>query len=162
MIDHATFKDLARREDWEALYAMLDHERDSAVTADDMRSEVHWRTTALEWQKRYQEALDLLRDKAHVFNSKCCLQQGLAEILLKLGRNQEALAELSRAPFETEMASFYGLAMDAKFLYFYLLAKQGDTSVRDRLSEIPDGYRHITADGDFLMKTDVGVMLDAS
>jgi hypothetical protein len=43
------------------------------------------------------------------------------------------------------MEKFCGLAIDAKFFYFYLLAKSGDQSVKSRLSEIPDDYPDIAA-----------------
>jgi hypothetical protein len=58
------------------------------------------------------------------------------------------------------MEDFYGLAIDAKFFYFYILAKNGDKSIANRLPEIPDDYRHITKDGKFLTKTDIAAILD--
>ncbi len=67
---------------------------------------------------------------------------------------------MKQAPFEEEMEDFYGLAIDAKFLYFYLLARSGDRSIKDRLSEIPDDYRHITMDGKFLTKPDILALLN--
>lgn len=155
MIDFEKFKVLVQHEDWESVYAMLDEARDNAASTDDVRDEIHWRSFALEGQRRYEEAIDLLRKNADVFNSQSSVQHELACLLLKLGRDQEALDELSKAPFEAEMKSFYGLAIDAKFFYLYLLAKTGDQSVRGRLSEIPDDYRHITMDGKFLTKPDI-------
>ncbi len=83
------------------------------------------------------------------------MRLNLARILNKLGRDREALDELRSAPIEEEMEEYYGLAIDAKFFYLYLLAKSGDLSVRDRLAEIPDDYRHITMGGKFLTKADI-------
>lgn len=159
MIDFDKFNELARREDWHALHAMLDDARARAITADDVRREVYWRVAALRQQGHYQEAFDLLREKEHTSNSKCRMHHGLARLLLKLGRDQEAIDELSKAPFEAEMTSFYGLATDAKFLYLYLLAKQGDSSVRGRLNEIPGDYEYVTTDVEFLTKADIVALL---
>ena len=58
------------------------------------------------------------------------------------------------------MTSFYGLAIDAKFFYLYLLAKRCDPSVKERLSEIPDDYQHITMDREFLTKPDIMALLE--
>ena len=162
MIDSKKFEDFARSEEWEALYAMLDDARDNAATADDIGSELHWRIAALKRQERYQDALDLLREKARAYNSQSLAQHQFARVLLKLGRDQEAVDELSKAPFEAEMTSFYGLATDAKFLYLYLLAKQGDPSVRERLNEIPDDYEYVTTDVEFLTKADIVALLERS
>lgn len=159
MINIDRFNELARSEDWDGLTALLDDARKNASTPDDVRREIHWRCVALERQGRYQEALELVRDKAQLFNSQCGVKQRQAALLLKLGRNQEALTTLESAPFEAEMPTFYGLALDAKFSYFYLLAQQGDPSVRARLAEIPDDYRHMTMDIEFLTKADILALL---
>ena len=159
MIDTDRFKDLANRGDWTSLYAMLDEARGTAVFREDVRSEVHWRIAALERQQRHGEALNLLRGNAAIYDCRCYVQHKSARLLLRLGRDQEALHELSKAPFEAEMTPFYGLAIDAKFFYLYLLAKQGDPAVKKRLSDIPDDYRHVTMDRDFLTKPDIMALL---
>ncbi len=159
MIDTESFKDLANRKDWASLTAMLDDARRTAVSRDDVRSELHWRVAALERQQRYGEALDFLRSNANIYNSQSYVQHQSARLLLLLGRDKEALNELSKAPFDTEMTSHYGLAIDAKFFYFYLLAKNGDTSVEARLSEIPDDYQYVTKNGQFITKPDITAML---
>ncbi|WP_158810108.1 hypothetical protein [Beijerinckia sp. L45] len=159
MIDVDRFNELARSEDWDGLTAMLDGARDTALSSDDVKREVHWRGVALERQGRYEDALNLIRDKAQLFNSKCGVQQRQAALLLKLGRDQEALSALETAPFEAEMPTFYGLALDAKFSYFHLLAQQGDPSVRERLAEIPDDYRHMTMDIESMTKADILALL---
>ncbi len=146
---------LMRSKDWDAVYAILDDASSRAVTQEDMRREVYWRAAALEHEQRYGEALDLLKKNANLFNCQCLVHLQLACILIKLGHDQEALAELKNAPIEAEMEDYYGLAIDAKFLYLYLLAKSGDPSIKDRLAEIPDDYRHITSGGKFLTKADI-------
>jgi hypothetical protein len=84
-----------------------------------------------------------------LFNCQCLPHKIIAEVLDKMGDYKGALRELSAAPIEQEMSGFYGLAIDTKFIYFYLLAKSGDTSIKSRLDEIPDDYRHITMGGNF-------------
>lgn len=160
MIDFYQFRRLADSKDWASVHAMLDEARDRAITDDDIRSEAHWRVVALTREQRYDDALDLLSKNAHLFNSQSLVHHKAACILDKLGRNEEALEELKKAPIEEEMESYYGLAIDAKFFYFYLLAKSGDPSVKERLSEIPDDYRHITMGGTFLTKTDIVSLLN--
>ena len=76
----------------------------------------------------------------------------LPAYLLTLGHDQAAVDELGGEPFEAEMSWFYGLAIDAKSFYLYLLAKQGDPSVRIAWAKFPMHYRHITMDGTFLAK----------
>lgn len=144
-----------RSRDWEAVYSILDNARNNAATTEDIASEVYWRLNALAGEQRYEEALRLLQNRASLFNCQCLVHKQRAQILMKLGRDQEALAELSKAPIEREMGDYYGLAIDAKFLYLYLLAKGADSSVKDRLCEIPDDYRHITLGGKFLTKADI-------
>ncbi len=151
---------LVREKAWASVYSLLDSARDHAVTQEDKASEIYWRTMALIKQGRYQEAIDLLRKDGALFNSQCLPLKIIAEILDKIGDDQGALRELSGAPIEQEMEDFYGLAIDTKFLYFYLLAKTGDRSVRNKLSEIPDDYRHITMSGKFLTKEDLVALLD--
>jgi tetratricopeptide (TPR) repeat protein len=160
MADITQLQQLMKSEDWATVYTMLDEARSRAVTREDFSREVYWRVVALNRQLRYKEALELLRENANLFNSQSLVQHELACILIKLGRDLEALDELSKAPIEEEMDSFYGLAIDAKFFYFYLLAKSGDTSVKNRLDEIPDDYRHITMDGKFLTKPDIAALLN--
>ena len=150
---------LMRSRDWTSVYVMLDDARNRAVSDDDVKDEIYWRVTAFGREQRYEEALELLKKNAARFNCQCLVHLDLAYILLKLGRDQEALEDLGRAPIEEEMEEYYGLAIDAKFLYFYLLAKSGDPLVKDRLAEIPDDYRHITMDGKFLTKADIASFL---
>lgn len=150
---------LMRSRDWTSVYVMLDDARNRAVSDHDVKDEIYWRVTAFGREQRYEEALELLKKNAARFNCQCLVHLDLAYILLKLGRDQEALEDLGRAPIEEEMEEYYGLAIDAKFLYFYLLAKAGNPSVRDRLAEIPDDYRHITVDGKFLTKADIASFL---
>lgn len=151
---------LLRNKNWVAAHDMLDSAKDRAVTREDRNSAIHWRVVTLEREKRYEDALELLRRNASLFNSRCHVQLECALCLEKLGRDQEALAELAAAPVEEEMQSFYAFAIDAKFLYFYLLAKSGEASVAHRLDEIPDDYRHITMDGKFLTKPDIVALLN--
>ncbi|MGP0057850.1 MAG: tetratricopeptide repeat protein [Beijerinckiaceae bacterium] len=150
---------LMRSGDWDSVYSMLDDARNRAVTQEDIRQLAYWRSVALTREQRYDEALELLRESADLFNSQSLVQHELACILVTQGRDREALDELKKAPVEEEMEKHYGLAIDAKFFYFYLLAKSGDTSVKERLSEIPDDYRHIAMDGTFLTKTDIVSLL---
>ncbi|MDR3407064.1 MAG: hypothetical protein P4L68_01035 [Methylovirgula sp.] len=151
---------LMREKAWSPVYALLDDARDQAITREDKARETYWRSIALKNQGRYQEAIDLLRKDGTLFNSQCLPLKIIAEVLERMGDDQGALRELSMAPIEQEMEDFYGLAIDTKFLYFYLLAKIGDRSVLNRLSEIPDDYRHITMGGKFLTKADVVALLN--
>ncbi len=159
MIDAENFKDLADRKDWASLYAMLDDARGTAASRDDVRSELHWRVAAFERQQRYGEALDLLRSNASIYDSQSYVQHQSARLLLRLDRDKEALSELSKAPFDAEITSHHSLALDAKFFYFYLLAKNGDASVKARLPEIPDDYQYITKSGQFITKPDIAALL---
>ncbi len=160
MINFDQFKILVCSGNWAGVYAMLEEARSRAVTDDDVSDEVYWRAVALTRQGRYEEALQHLRANANLFNSQCLAQKELASILVKLGRNEEALEELSKAPIEEEMKPFRALALDTKFLYFYLLAKKGNQSIKARLSEIPDDYRHFTLDRKFLTKPDIVALLE--
>ena len=159
MINSDTLRDFAQSQNWAAVYHMLDHARDNAVLDEDIRSEVGWRIFALKQQQRYDEALDLLLEKAHVFNCRSYAQHQFARLFVLLHRDREAVDALSAAPFDDEMSAFYGLAIDAKFFYFYLLAKSGDPSVKRRLSEIPDDYEYIMADGKLVSKRDIVALL---
>jgi hypothetical protein len=146
---------LMRSKDWVSVYAMLDEARKKSFTQEDKKDETYWRAAALKGEQRYEEALELLYKNANLFNCQSLLHHELARILVKIGHDQDAIDELKRTPIEEEMEDFYGLAIDAKFFYFYLLAKSGDPSVKDRLSEIPDGYRYIAMGGTFLTKPDI-------
>jgi thioredoxin-like negative regulator of GroEL len=145
--------------DWAAVYAMLDRVQSQATTREDKARETYWRATAFIEQGRYPAAVELLRDNVALFNSQCLPHKMIAEVLSKIGDDKGALDELSTAPIEQELKKFYGIAIDAKFLYFYLLAKTGDRSVLNRLSEIPDDYRHIAMGGKFLTKADIAALL---
>ena len=159
MIDFDQFRDFVCSGNWSAVHAMLDDARDRAVTDDDIKDEAYWRVVALTRETRYNEALDFLTKNSDRFDCRSWLYHESARILIKLGRDREALDELRKAPIEEEMEDYYGLAIDAKFFYLYLLAKSGDPSVKDRLSEIPDDYRHITMGGTFLTKADIASFL---
>ena len=161
MIDTEKLRDFANRKDWTSLYAMLDDARGAAVSRDDVRSEVHWRIAALEGQQRFSEALDLLRRNATIYNSQSYVQHQSARLLLQLGRDQDALDELSKAPFEAEMMSHYGLAIDAKFFYVYLLARHGDPSAKAIIPSISDDYQYITKNGEFITKPDIVALMKA-
>jgi len=158
-IDVSQLQSFLRAEDWNNAHSLLDYAQSQAVTPDDISNEKYWRVTVLIHEERYEDAINFLKTNAASCNSQCLVQQELANLLIRLRRDREALFELSQAPFEDEMEDFYGLAIDAKFLYFYLLAKSGDRSIKDRLSEIPDDYRHITMDGKFLTKSDLAALI---
>lgn len=160
MLDLGRLRGYFRDKNWAAAHAALDEARNRAVCEDDLKNEAFWHVVTLTREERYEEALELLRQKAPLLGSQSLVQRRIAAILHKLGRDQDALVELGKAPIEEEMQEFYGLALDAKFLYFYLLAKSGDQSVRERLSEIPDDYRHFTLDSEFLTKPDIAALLD--
>ncbi len=158
--DITRLQKLMEGEDWPAVYAILDRVQSQATTREDKARETYWRAMALIGQNQYQEAVDLLRKGGKLFNSQCLPYKIIAEVLDKIGDDQGALRELSDAPIDQEMERFYGLAIDAKFFYFYLLAKTGDRSVLNRLSEIPDDYRHIAMGGKFLTKADIVSLLN--
>ena len=149
---------LMREKAWPSVYSLLDAAREHASTKEEKASETYWRSTALIKQGRYQEAIELLHDDGELFHCQCLAHKIIAEVLDKIGDDRGALQELSDAPIEQEMEDFYGIAIDTKFLYFYLLAKTGDRSVLNRLSEIPDDYRHITMGGKFLTKADIAAL----
>jgi tetratricopeptide (TPR) repeat protein len=160
MADIEKLQVFLRNKDWAGAHGMLDDARNRAVTRNEKSRAMHWRVATLEREKRYEDALELLRRNADLFNSQCRVHLERALCFEKLGRKEEALAELAAAPIESEMESFYAFAIDAKFLYFYLLAESGDASVAKRLGEIPDDYRHITIDGKFLTKPDIVSLLN--
>ena len=160
MIDFDRYAALSNREDWDAVHTLLDDARAKAVTAADRSSETYLHVAALKRQQRYGEALDLLRSEGHFYNSQSLAQHDTAHVLHKLGREQDALDVLSKAPYETEMTSFPLLAMDAKFFHLFLLAKAGDSSVKARLGEFPDDYLHVTMDGNLVRKSDIIAQLD--
>ena len=155
MINYDQYKTLAGQEDWQAVHALLDDARENAVTPHDISDEVFMRVATLKWQERYSEALDLLRERGHLYGSDSLAKHDMARVLVKLSRERDALDVMSGSPYEAEMTSFYGLAMDAKFFHVALLAKVGDPSARDRLTEIPEDYSTVTMDGDLLTKADV-------
>lgn len=155
MIDRKKYLALSKQEDWTAVHALLDGERENAVTPEDISQETYFRVDALKRQGRYSEALQILGEKGHLYNSQSLAQHDQARVLLKLGLVQEALNVMNGAAYEVEMASNPILAMDAKFFHVTLLAASGDPSARDRLNEIPDDYLHVTADGDLVTKSDV-------
>ena len=159
MIDRNQYLALARQEDWPAVHTLLDNGRENAVTSDDLSQETYLRVDALKRQASYGEAIDLLRERGHLYNSQSLAQHDLARVLIKLGREKEALVVMNGGGYEAEMTSFPILAMDAKFFHVTLLAKSGDPSARDRLDEIPDDYLHVTADGDLVTKSDVMSLL---
>jgi thioredoxin-like negative regulator of GroEL len=156
----AQLQKLMAADDWSAVYALLDRVQSQATTREDKARETYWRSTALIDQGRYLEAIDLLRKDGELFNCQCLPRKIIAEVLDKTGDDQGALQELRAAPIEQDMKDHYGLAIDTKFLYFYLLAKTGDRSVLNRLSEIPDDYRHITMGGKFQTKADIVALLN--
>lgn len=150
---------LMREKAWSSIYSILDDARDRAVTREDKAREAYWRSTAFIKQGQYQKAIELLRDDCGLFYCQCLPHKMIAEILDKTGDDHDALRELSTAPIEQEMEEFYGIAIDTKFLYFYLLAKSGDRSILSRLSELPNDYRHVTMDGKFLTSADIVALL---
>ena len=155
MMSFDQYRALVRQEDWTGVHALLDDARENAVTPDDVAREVHLRVATLRRQERYSEALDLLRERGHLYRSQALARHDMCRVLVKLGRERDALDVMSGLPYEAEMTSFPGLAMDAKFFHVAPLAKVGDPSARDRLLEIPDDYFTVTIDGDLLSKSDV-------
>lgn len=155
MIDTDRFEELVKQQNWTSLYAMLDEARSKAVSREDVRSEVHWRIAALKRQKRYEEALSLLRNNASVYDSQSLVRHRSSQLLVQLGREREALEEISKAPFEAELTSHYGLALDAKFYCFLLKARAGDASIASRLSEFPQNFEYVEPTGRFLTVKDI-------
>jgi hypothetical protein len=160
--DIRNIQKLIREKAWSSVYSRLAEARNDATTRDDKVNEVYWRSVALIRQRRYGEAVELLRDEGSLFYCQCLPRKIIAEVLDKTGDDQGALRELSAAPIEQELEEFYGIAIDTKFLYFYLQAKIGDHSILNRLAEIPDDYRHITMGGKFQTKSDIVALLNKS
>ena len=160
MINPDQLRILLREENWTAVDALLDNARDQALTNDDLEDAAYWRVVALIRARRYSEALDFLRKHAGWFNCQSWVHHKCARILIELGLEKDALEELRKAPIEAEMEAFYGLAIDAKFTYLFLLARFGDPSVKERFSEIPDDYQQIAIDGTFLTKADIISLLN--
>ena len=160
MFDFHRYQALSKQEDWAAVHALLDEARENAVTPDEISSEVAFRVSTLEKQGHNAEALDLLREKGHLFTSQSHATQATARVLLKLGRERDALSVMSGSPYEEEMISCPIRAMDAKFFHAVLLAKAGDPSARECLEGIPDDYIQVTVDGDDLItKSEVVTLL---
>lgn len=162
MFDYQRYKILLQQRDWAAIYQLLDDAREKAVAPDDVSCEVAFRVSTLREQRRYSDALDLLRDRGHLYTSQASATHDMARILLQLGRWRDALDVMSRSPYETEMTSCPIQATDAKFFHAVLLAKAGDASAIDLLRDIPDDYMQVTVNGDDLItKSNVVAWLDA-
>ena len=112
-------------------------------TPEDRFQIAHWRAAAFARERRFPEALDLLRRTRSDFPCRTVAHDEAARILEHLGRRGEAIEELRAAPFDEEAECFPELVKDAKFVLLYLLCRAGIKSVSPSLDEFDDEYRSV-------------------
>lgn len=103
----------------------------------------YWRAVALMAERRFQEALDLLRARKNDYHCKTPACTMIARTLHSLERDNEATAELKNAPMASELDRYRPLVIDAKFQLAYLQALNGLPVEEKLLGEIPDAYIHL-------------------
>lgn len=133
---------LYRADEFEVLHEHLDAAL-AGASPDDRHSIAHWRSAALEKEKRYEEALEHLALSKSDFGSKTLVHHMRASILEVLGRDQEALDELQAAPLDGEIDLYYPLVVDAKFYILYFRAARNMPVDPAAIDEIPEGYRSV-------------------
>jgi hypothetical protein len=152
MIDMKKMKkiiDLLHRKDWAAAHAMLDK---IELADPDAHGIAHWRSEVLCDEGRHQEALQYLADNMHRFNCKTNAIHKRARILHESGNGDAALAEISKAPFDSEIEDYWALVMEAKFFRLYLMARAGMPLPPEQLAEIPDDYISLFPMGERISK----------
>ena len=71
---------------------------------------------------------------------------------MKSGNGDAALAEISKAPFISEIEDYWALVMEAKFFRLYLIARAGMPLPPEQLAEIPDDYISLFPTGERISK----------
>ena len=136
--------DLLRNKDWPAAHAMLD---ENELADPNEATVAYWRAVTLRDEGRPQDALQYLADNLHRFECKAGVYHKRAELFHQLGNNVAALAEIAKAPFDSEIEEHPALVMDAKFFRLYLLAKAGLPISPEQWAEIPDDYISLMPEG---------------
>ena len=88
----------------------------------------------------------------HRFNCKTNAIHKRARILHESGNGDAALAEISKAPFDSEIEDYWALVMEAKFFRLYLMARAGMPLPPEQLAEIPDDYISLFPTGERVAK----------
>lgn len=141
--------DLIRCKNWTAAHAMLDEEE----LADPGEATIaHWRSVVLRDEGRFEESLQNLADKFHLFECKTGVFHKRAELFKRMGNDSAALAELQKAPFDSEIEDHEALVVDAKFFQFYLMVEAGLPISSEQWAEIPDDYISLLPTGERFTK----------
>jgi hypothetical protein len=129
---------------WTACHALLAR---AAASADPIEraNAAHWRAVTLRKEGRNKEALDFLVSHRNDFFCKCGVDLARAEILVGIGRTEEAFETMAAAPIESEMATFPAIATELAYYYCLELAKNGRPMPDGVLALIPDDFE--TFDG---------------
>jgi hypothetical protein len=141
--------DLIRNKEWIAAHALLDEEE---LSDPGEATVAHWRSVVLRDEGRYQEAHQYLGDNLHRFDCKTGVCHKRAELLKKMGNETAALAEIEKAPFDSEIEDHWALVVDAKFFRLYLMAQLGLPIPPEQLAEIPDDYISLLPTGERITK----------
>ena len=152
MIDMAKMNkliDLIRSKDWPAAHAMLDENE----LADPGESAVaHWRAVLLRDEGRNEEALQYLAANMHRLDCKTNAFRNRALLFHKMGQPAAALAEIEKAPFDSEIEDHWALVMEGKFFRLYLMASAGLPIAPEPWAEIPDDYISLMPTGERVSK----------
>lgn len=137
---------LQSKKDWDACHALVDSLASSAVP-EERANGAYWRAVTLRKEGKNKEALEFLGSHRNDFFCKCGVDLARAEILMSLGRTENAFAVMAAAPIETEMASFPALATELAYYYCLQLAKNGRQTPEKALAAVPDDFE--TFDGHY-------------
>jgi hypothetical protein len=137
---------LLKTRDRQACHGRID-EAEPGASREERRSIAHWRSTALEWQGRYDDALRSLNAGQADFFSQCGYLYRGAEILCKMGKFSDAIETLRGAPFGEEIDTFPALTYEAIFLYCYLLRRSGREPPPSLVAALPEDFVTRTCDG---------------
>jgi tetratricopeptide (TPR) repeat protein len=147
--------DLIRQKDWPSAHSILD----KAEMTDPGESNIaYWRAVVLRDEGRHDDALCYLADNLGRFTCKTNAFHQCAWILHELGNDKAALAEIEKAPLDSEIEDYWALVMEAKFFRLYLMAKNNLSLSEDQMSEIPDDYISLMPGGNRISKAQLKKM----
>lgn len=147
-----------KAEDWDGAHEALD---DLQKTNVSQNSIAHWRACIFESEGRYADALAFMQKNAGKFNCQSSVHNRIARLLDWMGRDDEALVEINKAPIEAEYKKYPGLAIEARFFQLYLYVKNRRPVERKYLNDIPDDCGIMTVDLQWFTKQDLLRMIEA-
>jgi hypothetical protein len=153
-----TLWDIYRRRDWATLHKALDA-ASPGRDAEERCCIAYWRAAGLEAKDHCLEANEVWAEARGEFSCKTLVHKRVAENLHRLGRDEEAIEELQRAPMLEEMDRYRALVLDAKYLLAHLMAVNGFEVEQALLDEIPENYIHIDYRGRRISKADLMAMI---